>query len=208
MNEREKKRVILETLLICGFVSIARDEYGDLYVYFSKPEDICKEHDDGNGFWDDGEIPYDISQLEAKFGISFDCRWSDDEPKLIADMLEEYDVIAPDAVGHAGNSCAHSDVVELMEHELRQVIDLFKRKNRSYGGEDVFHNFRQTAKRELGDDSIENMFKIAEIYKDKHNVALAKGATVAECEERLRDNIVYSLLQLAMLKEHRDGHKS
>ena len=46
------------------------------------------------------------------------------------------------------------------------------------------------------------MFLVAETLVDKHNVALAKGIEVSECDERLMDRIVYSLLQLKMVYEN------
>ena len=46
------------------------------------------------------------------------------------------------------------------------------------------------------------MMLVAETLVDKHNVALAKGIAVSECDERLMDRIVYSLLQLKMVYEH------
>lgn len=97
----------------------------------------------------------------------------------------------------------------LIDREFDAIFELFNRKSGSYGANnDIFHNFRMTAIRLFGQDTWDAMFKVIEVYKDKHNVALAKGIDVPEVRERLRDNILYSLLQLAMLKEHRDGHKS
>lgn len=91
--------------------------------------------------------------------------------------------------------------IENCEKELNRILELFKTKNKSYGhSEDMFYNFRQTVIRLFGSDSADNMFMVAEVLKDKHNVALGKGINVPECSERLRDNIVYSLIQLEMLK--------
>ena len=93
-------------------------------------------------------------------------------------------------------------IIKVADKEFKNIIELFKRKSQSYGSDaDVFFNFRMTALRLFGNDSYDSMFKVAEVYKDKHNVALSKGINVAEVTERLRDNIVYSLIQLAMIEE-------
>lgn len=91
----------------------------------------------------------------------------------------------------------------LIDREFDAIFELFNRKSGSYGANnDIFHNFRMTAIRLFGQDTWDAMFKVIEVYKDKHNVALAKGIDVPEVRERLRDNILYSLLQLAMLEEY------
>ncbi|WP_276789917.1 hypothetical protein [Veillonella magna] len=93
-------------------------------------------------------------------------------------------------------------IIKVADEEFKNIIALFKRKSQSYGSDaDVFFNFRMTALRLFGNDSYDSMFKVAEVYKDKHNVALSKGIHVPEVAERLRDNIVYSLIQLAMIEE-------
>lgn len=91
----------------------------------------------------------------------------------------------------------------LIDREFDAIFELFNCKSGSYGANnDIFHNFRMTAIRLFGQDTWDAMFKVIEVYKDKHNVALAKGIDVPEVRERLRDNILYSLLQLAMLEEY------
>lgn len=95
------------------------------------------------------------------------------------------------------------DFIRMMEEEFKDIMALFKNKNKAYGdnkGEDTLRNFRKAANL-LGGDTYPNMFIAAEVYKIKHNEALAKGIEVSECAERLRDNILYSLFQLAMVKE-------
>ena len=84
------------------------------------------------------------------------------------------------------------------------IIDLYKGKQQAYGAsDDLFFNFRQTAARIYPELPMEaGMFKVAETLVDKHNVALAKGIDVSECSERLKDRIVYSLLQMAMVEEY------
>lgn len=95
------------------------------------------------------------------------------------------------------------DFIQMMEEEFKDIMALFKTKNKAYGdkeGGDTLHNFRKAANL-LGGDTYPNMFIAAEVYKIKHNEALSKGIEVSECAERLRDNILYSLFQLAMVKE-------
>lgn len=96
-----------------------------------------------------------------------------------------------------------TEFLERLDKEFQRIREIFTERNKSYGkDEDLFHNFRQSAIRHFGDDSSENMFKVAEILVDKHNVALAnKGANDPVCDERLSDRIVYSLIEKAMLSK-------
>ena len=99
-----------------------------------------------------------------------------------------------------------TDFALFIEDKIEEIKTLFTRKNEDYGASgDIFWNFRKTAQRLYPDiyaqDPYAAMFLVAETLVDKHNVALAKGITVSECEERLLDRIVYSLLQLKMLYE-------
>ncbi|MCX7633234.1 MAG: hypothetical protein N2Z22_07880 [Turneriella sp.] len=105
-----------------------------------------------------------------------------------------------------------TDFALFIEDKIEEIKKLFTRKNEGYGANgDLFWNFRRTAKRIYPDkytqDPYDAMFLVAETLVDKHNVALAKGITVSECEERLLDRIIYSLLQLKMVydrSEHRE----
>ncbi|EAX47541.1 hypothetical protein TcarDRAFT_1276 [Thermosinus carboxydivorans Nor1] len=95
-------------------------------------------------------------------------------------------------------------LVRYILNKLNEVKSLFEYKNGAYGAEnDVFWNFRQTALRKFGSALPPAMFDVAYILADKHWVALGKGIDVAEAEERLQDMIVYCLIMLAMLEEHR-----
>lgn len=96
------------------------------------------------------------------------------------------------------------DFLKLADETAEKVKALFTRKNTAYGADaDLFFNFRNTAARIFPDLPVHDaMFRTAETYVDKHNVALAKGINVSEAEERLLDRIVYSLLQLAMVREY------
>lgn len=102
----------------------------------------------------------------------------------------------------------NEELSKLMDSEFDTIKKLFAKKNESYGAsEDTFYNFRQTAIR-LHPTTLETitsiygkMFLVAETLVDKHNVALAKGIHVSECRERLRDRIVYSLIEIAMIDE-------
>ena len=100
-----------------------------------------------------------------------------------------------------------SDFVLFIRDKFEEIERLFDRKNKGYGAtDDLFWNFRQTAERLYPEmyakEPFAAMFLVAETLVDKHNVALAKGLAVSECEERLLDRIVYSLLQLKMVYEH------
>ena len=99
------------------------------------------------------------------------------------------------------------DFVLFIRDKFEEIERLFTRKNEGYGAsDDLFWNFRQTAERLhpsiYAYDPYAAMFLVAETLVDKHNVALAKGIAVSECDERLMDRIVYSLLQLKMVYEH------
>ena len=102
----------------------------------------------------------------------------------------------------------NDELLKIMDSEFEDIKILFAKKNVSYGAEDdTFYNFRQTAMRmnpatdELATAIYDQMFAVAETLVDKHNVALAKGIHVNECRERLRDRIVYSLIEIAMIDE-------
>jgi len=97
-------------------------------------------------------------------------------------------------------SYTKQDLLNLIDELLPQIRDKFAYKNKAYGrDEDAFHNFRNTAKRVLNDDSFEGMYKTLLVYKDKHDVALAnRGMDDPEFEERFIDNIVYSLIAIGM----------
>ncbi|CUH96388.1 hypothetical protein P22_2478 [Propionispora sp. 2/2-37] len=103
-----------------------------------------------------------------------------------------------------------NDFVIFIQDKFEEIQKLFARKNEGYGTSgDLFWNFRQTAKRLYpaiyAQDPYAAMFLVAETLVDKHNVAMAKGITVSECDERLMDRIVYSLLQLKMVYERSEG---
>ena len=95
------------------------------------------------------------------------------------------------------------EFLKMAEKEVADSLAIIRKKGESYGAaEDVFFNFRQTAERMFPEMPIhEGMFLVAEVLKDKHSVALAKGMYVNECRERLLDNLNYTLFQLAMIAE-------
>ena len=95
------------------------------------------------------------------------------------------------------------EFLKMAEKEVADSLAIIRKKGESYGAaEDVFFNFRQTAARMFPEMPIhEGMFLVAEVLKDKHSVALAKGMYVNECRERLLDNLNYTLFQLAMIAE-------
>ena len=99
------------------------------------------------------------------------------------------------------------DFILFVRDKFEEIEKLFVRKNVGYGAtDDLIWNFRQTAERLYPafytHDPYAAMFLVAETLVDKHNVALAKGIAVSECDERLLDRIVYSLLQLKMVYEN------
>ena len=98
-------------------------------------------------------------------------------------------------------------VPNIVEPEFKKILDLFQFKNVSYGsGTDLFHNFRNTAKRVFKDDSYDGMYKSLLTYMDKHLVALAnKGLQDKEFIERNRDIIVYCLLAMAMYQDRENN---
>ena len=102
-----------------------------------------------------------------------------------------------------------NDFALFIQDKFEEIQNLFARKNEGYGASgDLFWNFRQTAQRLYPamyvQDPYAAMFLVAETLVDKHNVALGKGIVVSECDERLLDRIVYSLLQLKMVYDRSD----
>ena len=105
------------------------------------------------------------------------------------------------------------DFLLFIQDKFEEIQKLFARKNEGYGAsDDLFWNFRQTAERlypsMYAQDPYAAMFLVAETLVDKHNVAVAKGITVSECDERLLDRIVYSLLQLKMVYDRSESQES
>lgn len=99
-------------------------------------------------------------------------------------------------------SIKRDEFIQILDRELERVKELFKTKNKSYGSNDeVFHNFKETARRVYGDMFHEAMWTVILTYMDKHMVALAKGIQEEEFVERLRDIIVYSLLAIGLREE-------
>lgn len=99
------------------------------------------------------------------------------------------------------------DFYPLMAEILDNVKKKFNQKNKSYGQEgDLFHNFRKTAKRVMQsrfESEYEDMYRVMLAYQDKHRVALANlGLDEPEFEERCLDEIVYTLLAIALHREY------
>jgi len=106
-----------------------------------------------------------------------------------------------------------ADFILFIRDKFEEIEKLFARKHEGYGASgDLFWNFCQTAERLYpsiyAQDPYAAMFLVAETLVDKHNVALAKGITVSECDERLLDRIVYSLLQLKMVYDRSERPES
>ena len=100
----------------------------------------------------------------------------------------------------------------LMAEMLDNVKKKFNQKNKSYGQEgDIFHNFRKTAKRVMQsrfESEYEDMYRVMLAYQDKHRVALANlGLDEPEFEERCLDEIVYTLLAIALHREYESSRR-
>lgn len=97
---------------------------------------------------------------------------------------------------------SRQELAEIIVAKLDAIREKFAYKNGNYGaGDDAFHNFRETARRVMGDDSAENMHRVLMVYMDKHLTALAKnGLADREFEDRNEDDIVYSLIAIAMAR--------
>ena len=87
--------------------------------------------------------------------------------------------------------------------EVKRIEEVFSHKNTGYGGdEDGLYNFRESARRHLGDESPESMYKVLAILRDKHEATLAKnGLNDPDFVERMRDSVVYGLIALAIWRE-------
>ncbi len=96
-----------------------------------------------------------------------------------------------------------NEFIAILDREQEIIKALFTRKSGSYGAEDeVFYNFKETARRVFGSTKHEDMWKTIHVYMDKHMVALTKGIGEPEFCERLRDIIVYSLLGIGLWEEY------
>jgi len=98
------------------------------------------------------------------------------------------------------------DFQKALSETAKEIEKLFTYKNNSYGMEDdVFHNFRTTARRVIKahyDDEHEDMFRVLACYVDKHWVALCnRGLHEPEFVERCRDIITYMLIAVGMYNE-------
>lgn len=104
------------------------------------------------------------------------------------------------------------ELAEIMVGKMQDIEKKFGYKNGNYGaGEDAFFNFRSTANRAVipflrakyGIEVSEGdaMFLTLMVYMDKHLTALAKnGLADKEFEDRNEDDIVYSLIAIAMAR--------
>lgn len=102
----------------------------------------------------------------------------------------------------------YDDFLKILDREQEEVKNLFSFKNKGYGAEDeVFYNFKETARRVFGSTSYEDMWKVILVYMDKHMIALTKGLGEREFKERLRDIIVYSYLAIGVWEEWQDWKK-
>ncbi|BCV23276.1 hypothetical protein [Gelria sp. Kuro-4] len=99
------------------------------------------------------------------------------------------------------------EFLTFLDAKLQEIRDKFNRKNDSYGvRDDVFHNFRETARRIYSSEGSEAMFRVLLTLEDKHTVSLCKnGLADPEVEDRLEDRVVYNLIALAMCKEAKES---
>lgn len=95
------------------------------------------------------------------------------------------------------------DLVKLVESEVASIVDLFKRKNESYGDDtNAFYNFEETAREVLKSDSPNAALRVLLAYVHKHFLALCnRGLDDPEFDQRCRDIIVYMLIALAMRRK-------
>ena len=87
-----------------------------------------------------------------------------------------------------------------IQQSLENLKEKFTSKNGAYGGdEEGLHNFKASAIRFYGSDSLENQFMVAMVLLDKHMVTLAKnGISDKECIDRLEDLMAYGAIMIAM----------
>lgn len=83
---------------------------------------------------------------------------------------------------------------------LDTIKGLFSYKNGNYGSDDdPMFNFRTAATSVLGNATPENMYRVLQVYIEKHRAALLKnGLDDTEFVERCKDEIVYTLISIAM----------
>lgn len=92
------------------------------------------------------------------------------------------------------------ELKSIIDEEINHIQSLFAAKNDGYGvNHDGLYNFRETARRHMGDDSPYGMYRVLTILRDKHEATLAKnGLNDPHFVERTRDSIVYNLIALAI----------
>lgn len=97
----------------------------------------------------------------------------------------------------------YTQMLELVKAESAKLVELFEKKNHSYGSDgSAFYNFTETARRTFGNGDLRHAFDILCILADKHWVALTnRGLDDPEAEERLRDIAVYAIIGIAMCQE-------
>jgi len=95
---------------------------------------------------------------------------------------------------------------KLMSETLNDIIDLFDKKQKSYGeDDDVLKTIKNVARRVFGDETPESQFFVAMILLDKHLASIAeKGLQLEDLRERLTDAIIYLLFVLAIDKEREE----
>jgi hypothetical protein len=101
------------------------------------------------------------------------------------------------------------ELTSFIERECQQIINLFEKKNSSYGAEhNAFHNFIEAARRVLWVNVSENywnpddVLRTLLIYINKHMIALEnRGMQDPEAQERFRDIAVYALIGAALIAE-------
>lgn len=95
------------------------------------------------------------------------------------------------------------ELAQKVAKQCDAIKEKFALKNTAYGAPvDGYFNFRETARRmfpkDYADDELGAMFRVVEILKDKHYIALTNGIDVYECRDRLIDICVYCMIQVAM----------
>jgi len=110
------------------------------------------------------------------------------------------------------SSISRSELAYRIGEDTEAVKNMFVNKNQDYGKDgEAFANFRKTAERILIPfvercggkcDIYDAMFTVAQVYIDKHAVALSHtGVSGKEAKDRLIDIAVYSMICKAMIEE-------
>lgn len=106
-----------------------------------------------------------------------------------------------------------TEAIDIVRDILTEVNSKFKHKNSNYANyghenEDMLYNFRETARRQCGSESHENMIRVLNVLVDKHLLTLAKnGLRDSEFRERVMDVIVYHVIAIMIHDEWKEDNR-